>query len=285
MAKAKEARKKLSQGRPPYGQRSTRSLSAKSTRTLIRSHHQLHKALSQATRDGDRSLISALERQVEEQGGLKAYQEASLQGQARDRGGDTSKVLLEWLDPRLGSHHGPLRLLEVGALSTTNECSRSPRFTVTCIDLHSQAEGILQQDFMTRPIPASSAQKFEVVSLSLVVNYVPDAAQRGEMLRRTSAFLAAPDDLSSVQTESPVFPCVFLVLPEPCLHNSRYMDEATLSSIMQSFGYSLTERKCSAKLIYFLWSWKGLEHTRPQQYPKRVVNPGKVRNNFSIVLP
>ena len=72
-------------------------------------------------------------------------------------------------------------MLEVGALSTSNACSRSGLFEIERIDLNSQAEGITQQDFMERPLPKDSSEQFEIISLSLVLNYVPDAiGKRGD---------------------------------------------------------------------------------------------------------
>lgn len=59
-----------------------------------------------ADKDGDteegasKELLNRLveiDKKLEEIGGLKAYQEASRLGQADDRGGDSSKILVGWL--------------------------------------------------------------------------------------------------------------------------------------------------------------------------------------------
>ena len=259
-------------------------MSAKATRTLIRSHHQLHKALAEAEKNGNQGKIESLRQQIELQGGLKKYQQASLQGQAIDRGGDSSKVLLDWMNPLLAESKTELRLLEVGALSATNACSRSGLFSVTRIDLHSQAKGIQQQDFMERPLPKSNEERFAVISLSLVVNYVPELVGRGEMLRRTCQFMNVEQQIQNGERQ--VTPALFLVLPAPCIFNSRYMDETRLTEIMQSLGYHLEERKLTSKLIYYLWSYSATRSDRRPHaaFAKKETNPGANRNNFSIVL-
>src|SRR5258705_7151282 len=99
-----------------------------------------------------------------------------IAGQSENRGGDSSKLLMDWIkdvQPLKSVPDGALRLLEVGTLSPDNACSKSTIFQVTRIDLHSQHPDILSQDFMERPIPVADEEKFDIVSLSLVLNYVP----------------------------------------------------------------------------------------------------------------
>ena len=273
----------LSRGRPPTVRKATTTLSSKATRTLIRSHHQLQKALQDAERAGDGQAAATVKQEIERLGGLERYQQASLQGQAKDRGGDTSKLLLEWLQDRSDHDEKPLRMLEVGALSTSNACSRSKMFEVTRIDLHSQTAGIEQQDFMVRPLPSSDRERYNIISLSLVVNYVPSAEGRGEMLRRTRNFLIVSQDQDTVKDITWI-PALFLVLPAPCVTNSRYMNEDRLKEIMHSLGYTMIRRKLSAKLVYYLWQLVTPGDTPKQQFPKIEVNQGRDRNNFSIIL-
>jgi 25S rRNA (adenine2142-N1)-methyltransferase len=275
------------------------SLSAKASRTLIRSYHQLRKRHAQAVADGDAVAADALLAQIEVQGGLKLYQLASINGQSNERGGDSSKVLVEWLQEGLAlldrntakgqSLNQPLlRMLEVGALSATNACSRFRLFNITRIDLNSQdSEQILQQDFMQRPLPLSDDERFDIVSLSLVLNFLPDNASRGDMLRRTASFLRSPPEtLRTTGSYTEFFPSLFLVLPAPCVTNSRYLDEDRLKAIMGSLGYSMVRKKMSSKLAYYLWT-----HIEPREeprarhaYTKVEVNPGKKRNNFAVTI-
>jgi 25S rRNA (adenine2142-N1)-methyltransferase len=288
----KRTGKSLSSGRPPNITKPKASLSSQATRTLIRSHHQLNKKLEVAKSKGKDDEVEELQKQIEELGGLKSYQQASIQGQSNDRGGDSSVVLMRWLEPTadaLSKAEPKLKLLEVGALSTSNACSKSGHFDVQRIDLNSQGDGILQQDFMERPLPKSAAEQFDIISLSLVLNYVPDAPGRGEMLKRTCQFLDTRHRIDRDAAVQAVFPALFLVLPAPCITNSRYMDEGRLGEIMGSLGYVLLHRKQTAKLVYYLWQLKSLPSegrtkTKTRKFPKKEVNPGAGRNNFSVIV-
>lgn len=176
------------------------------------------------------------------------------------RGGENRKC--EW------------RMLEVGALRVDNAAARSGLFsTVERIDLHAQAKGIVTQDFMERPLPAPGEEGFDVVSLSLVLNYVGEAGARGEMLRRVEGFLRKrkrrrgrddddDDDMGEnaqwgMDGKDGCFPGLFLVLPAPCVTNSRYLDEERLEAMMRWLGYTMARRKMSLKLVYYLWKWEG----------------------------
>jgi 25S rRNA (adenine2142-N1)-methyltransferase len=277
--------KSLSSGRPPITKR-TRSISNKATRTLIRTHHTLEKQKAQAIKDGNHAKADAISKEIDSKGGLKKYQEASLLGQSNDRGGDSSRVLMDWLKPVLPALKAqaasqPLLMLEVGALSLTNACSKSKCFDIVRIDLNSQAEGILQQDFMERPLPTSPDEYFDIISLSLVLNYVPDASGKGAMLLRTLKFLKSKVFSEDLRTR---FPCLFLVLPAPCVLNSRYMDEKKLESMMTTLGFIQVEKKLSSKLIYYLWKLESPTTSRQFGFKKEELRSGKDRNNFAIVL-
>ncbi|KAL9577892.1 MAG: hypothetical protein Q9212_006071, partial [Teloschistes hypoglaucus] len=133
----------LSHTRPPSFNK-TPSLSSQATRSLIRKHHTLQKKLHIARYGGDSVNAEKLEQELVSSGGLQTYQQASLQGQSAFRGGDSSKVLVEWLRPAISplSHNNnsssssncgvaqrkKLKMLEVGALRTDNACARSGWF-------------------------------------------------------------------------------------------------------------------------------------------------------------
>lgn len=54
---------------------------------------------------------------------------------------------------------------------------------------------------------------------------------------------------------------------------------------MTSLGYVMLQRKQTAKLVYYLWQLKGNpKEAKTTKFPKKEVNPGSTRNNFSIVL-
>ncbi|KAL8834754.1 MAG: hypothetical protein Q9170_003603 [Blastenia crenularia] len=296
---AKKKRKEphlLSYTRPPSASQ-RRSLSSQTTRSLIRSHHNLQKQLHAAVRNGDTTLAESLKAQLTASGGLQKYQEASIQGQSAERGGDTSKVLVEWMtdlfpeDAVAGSEGtGKLTMLEVGALKTDNACSRSGIFEMTRIDLHSQHPDIHTQNFMEMPMPSKELLEnhgFDIVSLSLVVNYVGDAVARGAMLKRVAGFLRPTARLDGkCKARTPVLPALFLVLPAPCVTNSRYLDEERLGAIMTSLGYAEVRRKLSKKLVYYLWQYESVDSEKGQDvlFKKLEVRAGGQKNNFAIVL-
>ncbi|KAL2823968.1 putative methyltransferase-domain-containing protein [Aspergillus cavernicola] len=283
---AKKSRNKrpalLSHTRPPTVRKHHAALSAKATRNLIRSHHTLMKLRAQALKSDDNALVNKLDSEIEANGGLESYQLASKIGQSQERGGDSSKVLIDWINPRLTELRNTpfkLRVLEVGALSTRNACSQNEHLNVTRIDLNSQGPGILKQDFMERPLPSDDENRFHLISLSLVLNYVPDPLSRGEMLKRCVTFLTkSPPPSSSIS----IVPSLFLVLPAPCVANSRYLTQQRLQDILCSIGFSLAKNKQTSKLLYQLWEYTGNRESK--QFKKEMLNPGVTRNNFAIIV-
>ncbi|KAK3169543.1 hypothetical protein OEA41_008927 [Lepraria neglecta] len=291
MALKKKARPRLLSSTRPRNIKPTPSLSSHATRTLVRSHHTLRKQLSCALAQGDDFKAESIKYEIEAAGGLRKYQEASIQGQSAERGGDTSKVLLQWLLEVKGlelvrnASGKKFRMLEVGALRTDNTCSRNGAFEMKRIDLHSQHSDIEEQDFMELPFPATEdldQEGFDIVSLSLVVNFVGDPAQRGEMLKRVEGFLRPCSRDGDEMSE--FFPTLFLVLPAPCVTNSRYLDEEKLKSILEILGYTMAKRKLSSKLVYYLWRYEGSVKKNSKVFKKEEIRSGRSRNNFAIVL-
>lgn len=285
--KKKGPPKNLTAGRPPVLHR-PKSMSRTTTKALINKHHLLQKRKRQAIAKGDKAEVAIIDAEIEALGGLERYQEASLQGQRHDRGGDSSRVLMQWLKSILSSRKSDsnrrLRMLEVGALSTQNACAKSGHFDIVRIDLKSQEQGILEQDFMERPLPRDESERFDIISLSLVLNFVPDAKGRGDMLRRTTQFLRAPGCYVDSPSLAASFPSLFLVLPAPCVTNSRYLDEERLVAIMESLGYTMVESKTSQRLVYYLWKRTRVCTGPDSVFPKKEVRSGSTRNNFAVVL-
>ena len=288
MAVKTKRRPRLLSSTRPRNVKPAPTLSSQTTRSVVRSYHILHKQYSTALSKGRNSEAQAIEAKIDELGGLPKYQEASIQGQSAQRGGDTSKVLVEWLVEGDGDgktsvrSERPLRMLEVGALRPDNACSRSGLFEMERIDLHSQHTAIKEQDFMERPICAFEKidqEGFDIVSLSLVVNFIGDPVGRGEMLKRVASFFRPFSE-----HEDGNYPGLFLVLPAPCVRNSRYLDEERLEAIMESLGYKRAKRKLSSKLIYYLWKYEAGEAVRSRVFNKAEIRSGKSRNNFAIVL-
>ena len=281
-AKAKSANlRSVTRGRPPLAKPAKPALSAKATRSLIRSHHNLNKAHAKALAANDTAKAATIAAEITARGGLESYQLASTIGQSSSRGGDSSKVLVEWLKADFAQAHANgerLRMLEVGALSMTNACSHVPCLQIDRIDLHAQMPGIQEIDFMKLPLPVTETERYHIVSLSLVLNFVPEATARGEMLRRIPKFLRRVTD-----TAEKFASCLFFVLPLPCLENARYMDETRLDSILQSLGFINMHVKKTAKLYYSLWRYNEATNVH-QTFAKKALRAGGKRNNFAIVL-
>ncbi|KAJ9122503.1 hypothetical protein QFC22_001932 [Naganishia vaughanmartiniae] len=159
--------------------------------TLLKRKAQAQKALSSACSSSQASALqaqlAAVEQEIAEQGGLDTYQRASTLGQSSERGGDSSVVLIEWLkelneastrEAGGGGGTSPLRMLEIGALSPNNYAAKQFYITNTPIDLNSQHPDILAQDFLHRPLPKDDSERFDIVSCSLVLNFVPEPRDR-----------------------------------------------------------------------------------------------------------
>ncbi|KAF3935719.1 hypothetical protein ABW19_dt0208558 [Dactylella cylindrospora] len=278
---------------------SSKPLPSKLSRKLIRSHHTAQKRLSQAIVQNDSAAIASLQSELSSTGGLEAYQRASVSGQSSQRGGDSSRILVDWFTelgvPKPTSSDKELegyRFLEIGCLSPANAIhAYFPKNQRTLMDLNSLHPEILKQDFMTFPLPEKAEDGYDVLSCSLVLNYVPTPAGRGEMLRRISSFMEQGlqrqqrrlehQDGKSEKLES-IFPALFFVLPAPCVTNSRYLTEERLGSIMASMGFEMLKRKLSPKLVYYLWKYVGCG--KKQKFKKLELLPGGKRNNFAMVV-
>jgi hypothetical protein len=71
-------------------------------------------------------------------------------------------------------------MLEIGALSPKNYAAKQPYVINSPIDLNSQHPDILAQDFLKRPLPNTDDERFDIVSCSLVLNFVPEPRDRGQ---------------------------------------------------------------------------------------------------------
>ncbi|KAJ3118994.1 hypothetical protein HK098_005774 [Nowakowskiella sp. JEL0407] len=156
------------------------------TAQLISKYHTISKEIAKLeTSSIDEKIkqtkIEGLKFELENLGGLHSYQRASLKGGNEQIG--RGAVAL-WVSPYLKEHYNThnngqnFKLLDVGALSSTTY-SKLKNYTVTAIDLNPQSHQVLRQDFMERPIPANNEDKFNVVCLSLVLNFVPSPVKRG----------------------------------------------------------------------------------------------------------
>ncbi|KAI0646810.1 putative methyltransferase-domain-containing protein [Trametes meyenii] len=260
------------------------------TRTVIRRFHVLIKRQAQlrpiaCARGQDaaaaRSELGAIEREIEELGGLEAYQHMSAIGQDKDRGGGSEKILIPWLrdlkvPDTMKRKNTRLRLLEVGALKPDNYASCVTWMDVTPIDLHSCHAAIQEQDFLLMD-PAEHRESWDAISLSLVLNFVPDAKDRGRMLRLAHTMLCS-DGL------------LFVALPLPCIHNSRYFTPEYFQGLMVTVGFEqiYTRWKEGGKMAYWLFRKTSSPPSSTYQdhllYQKKTIFRQGNRNNFVVLL-
>ncbi|WVR09176.1 hypothetical protein IAU60_006238 [Kwoniella sp. DSM 27419] len=256
--------------------------------TLLKRQAALKSKLKGCSSDGSVAALqddlSRIEKEMEELGGLEAYQEASKLGQSRERGGDSSKVLVQWL-VEMGMKtstikgKGKLRMLEIGALTPDNYAACSSWIQNHPIDLNSQHPSIKQQDFFERPLPTSEEERFDLISCSLVLNFVNSPAERGRML-----------SLIHSQLRPSTSSLLYLVLPLPCLTNSRYLSVKSFAELMTTIGFRLEKEKWrqGGKVGYWLWSWQippqQSETARTRWGRKVIETDGPKRNNFAVIL-
>ena len=72
------------------------------------------------------------------------------------------------------------RLLDVGALRSDNYRACASWIDATPIDLHSRHPSILEQDLLRMDLELHR-EAWDVISLSLVLNFVPDGKDRGTL--------------------------------------------------------------------------------------------------------
>lgn len=218
-------------------------------------------------------------KELKDESGINLYQEASRMGQDANRGGDSSKILIRWIKEN-EYDLADSTALEIGSLSRYNAISTCGIFnSVTRIDLNNcnNEDGIIQQDFMERPIPKTDNDRFDLISCSLVLNFVPTPIERGSMCLRFSEFL---------RKDRPSY--LFIVLPLPCINNSRYMTLDYFTEMFASLGYKRIKYHGTKKICYFLFLFN--EDNKPKESFKNYSRKHKLKdgpsmNNFSITLP
>ncbi|KZV94060.1 hypothetical protein EXIGLDRAFT_673417 [Exidia glandulosa HHB12029] len=258
------------------------SAKPEASRAVIRRFHVLLKRKAQLERAAlsqDAAELSAVQTELDGMGGLAAYQHMSNIGQGSDRGGGSEKVLIDWLrkrDLHRGRDIDKFKLLEVGALRPDNYASCSSWMDVEPIDLHARVPGVREQDFLLLD-EGENDQAWDAISLSLVLNFVPDANDRGRMLMMCRNFLKSNGLL-------------FVALPLPCVTNSRYLTIDHFKLFTSYIGLRCLEEqwKAGRKMAYFL-----LERVEDPLRSsaelslftkKRELLKGANRNNFCILL-
>ncbi|PWZ03205.1 hypothetical protein BCV70DRAFT_197437 [Testicularia cyperi] len=239
--------------------------------TKIAKFHTLLKQLEQATSAEEREEI---QKGLDTLGGLAQYQAWSLTGSAKGGHTPTSKWCVEALNSVYEHDRSKpkFKVLDVGAITGT-AYDKYRWIEPTYIDLHPQGDKVQQYSFFDFPQPETPESRFDMVALSLVINFVGDVRKRSEMLLHSHKYLVEEGFL-------------FLVLPLPCLTNSRYMNQTHLRSLIDSIGFNVLKQSDSAKLSRWLLQRKPAPENQwnGTVFKKREINPGPERNNFAIVL-
>ncbi|PWN47825.1 hypothetical protein IE53DRAFT_334795 [Violaceomyces palustris] len=236
----------------------------------IAAFHTLEKELARAT---DPDEVERIRNEQKKLGGLESYQDDSLKGGDRLKGGESGKWCAQTLTQLLGDEKRTIKLLDVGAIAGTSYAKFESWIKVTSIDLNPRAEHVEKYDFFDYPLPSSEGEKFDVVGLSLVVNFIGDLYKRGSILHHSHSYLKPKGYL-------------YLVLPLPCLTNSRYLNHDHLRSILSSCGFDVVKQDDSLRLTRWLLQRKDRPNDRYDGtvFKKKEIVPGVKRNNFCILL-
>jgi 25S rRNA (adenine2142-N1)-methyltransferase len=220
----------------------------KSTQKLISNFHLLQKKLLTCKDDTELELVNE---EIASLGGLEVYQIASLKGSKKN---NSQKFLVDNIESSRR-----YSLLDVGAI--TGEIYTNKLFDVTAID------------FFERPIPSDENGKFDIISLCLVLNYVPTPDRRGEMLQLCACHLK----LNGI---------LYIVVPLPCISNSRYFNHEKMVELLMLLGYDLLKHHDSKKLAFYLFKrTKDITTLGTLSFKKRLLkNDGPGKNNFTMTL-
>uniref|UniRef100_H3GRM7 Probable methyltransferase BMT2 homolog n=1 Tax=Phytophthora ramorum TaxID=164328 RepID=H3GRM7_PHYRM len=266
MKKSKKARKALHIAPPRMkSRRKARQVTTnfhRLTHELDRLKQQKPAAPEQQQQQNER--LSEINKQLEQLGGRQAYQDASILNTSFHRTSKWVFQLLTRFERRPKAKQPPLRVLEVGAINT--QLLSCPWLDVRAIDLNSRHERIEQRDFFS----LKPTGEFHVLVSSMVLNCVPGADKRGEMLRLYREHLKEGGLL-------------FLMLPLLCLRHSQFMTYARFTKILEAVGFRVRETKDSPKVAFFC-----LERTEAPDdkasFPHKLLVHGGKRNDFSVVI-
>jgi len=221
---------------------------------------QFHKLTAQreaASREGRLEAVAEADAAIQKLGGVEAYQEASAISTALH---STSKWVVGQLRQRKlthppGSGRPGLCVLEIGAINTQLlECKS---LDVTAVDLNSRDPRIEQADFLQMQPPST---KYAACVCSMVLNCVPDAAQRGIMLRNIRAHLHDGG-------------LAFIVVPRTCLEHSFYLDRTSWLDTLAAVGLALDNSRDTDKLCFFVCTAAAINATALASYQERIAAP------------
>jgi 25S rRNA (adenine2142-N1)-methyltransferase len=231
---------------------------------LIAKFHTVNKQIDQTEKlplNEKKKRLEELKGELDELGGLSVYQHASFKGQGMFSSSTWLMKQLKRLN--IVKNGTKLRLLDVGAI-TDKYSQHSQYLDYVSIDLHPMHPAVKKQDFLTM-----SKDQFDIVCLSLVINFVGDPKLRGDMILKALDMLVDNGYL-------------YIVLPLQTINNSRYFDHACMIEMMEMLNCAVIVKHFSKKLAYYLFIFKGHQSILP--FPKKKREDKKGMNNFSIVI-
>lgn len=247
---------------------------------LIGRFHALYKWIAAARKNPSLleeergASIAKWEEEIEGMGGIDAYHKASFDGESNNEYGafNASKWVLSEIPSHLKKGRG-IKLLDVGAL--VNHYVPVKWIDSVAINLNPTHESVSKCDIIDYKCDKED-DMFDVVVLSLVVNFEGDPRRRGEILRAARNLLRPGGG-----------GLLYFVLPRACLDNSRYMKHSMLVKMFKSLGTKVVSQSTSNKLS--LYTFKVDEEVMAdlmnyKSFPRTLCRGGTTRNNFCIVL-
>eukprot|EP00474_Spongospora_subterranea_P003718 CRZ04176.1 hypothetical protein [Spongospora subterranea] len=234
----------------------------KSSRSLITEWHCLEKRLLNAKCPRE---IASVQERMDEMGGLGRYQDASIAGHSKAAAKFNSA---KWVITCLRRRQDKYRLLDVGALSN-HYLPYSSWIDCTAMDLKPRHSSVLEQDFFTYE---PGQNRFDVVVLSLILNFVACKAKRGLMIRLAADLLADSESI------------LVIVLPKACLDNSRYLDNERFINGLEVYGLQPVLPLCKVTAKLSLWILKKGVPKQSHDSRQKIIRSGSNRNNFSITF-
>mmetsp|Transcript_34532 Transcript_34532/g.97399 ORF Transcript_34532/g.97399 Transcript_34532/m.97399 type:complete len:295 (-) Transcript_34532:76-960(-) len=241
----------------------------KHARKVTSEFHRLTVEIAKTENAQDRA---ELEQKLEQLGGRRAYQEASI---LATQSFSTSRWVVGNLQKR--GYKGRLsqdspRLLEVGAINT--QLLSCKWLDVRAIDLESTHPRIEKKDFFSF---AGDLAKFDIIICSMVVNCVPASEERGRMILLLRQLLGTKGLL-------------YLMLPTSCLTHSENISVTDFEeSLLPAIGFAIEERRNTPKVSFWVCSTTvpGKEYYDEFKTRRKVAQSSrKSRNlNFDITLP
>lgn len=118
---------------------------------------------------------------------------------------------------------------------------------------------------------------FDVIINSMVINSVPDAGDRAEMLLKTMRHLNYKG-------------YVFLMLPLLCLNNSKFLTKSKFEDMLRGIGFDVVLKKETPKIFFVVLQKPAAGEVRDVKIKSEwrtgavIRKEKKYRNTFSVVF-